>query len=282
MGMMDAPAAEPQTKPKQPAQPTGGMMADPNAGQTPAPAVTQQTGQQTGGMMGGSSQQTDGGQQTGGGQTQQPPSPVQPGDWSSVYWNEALMKSLPGLRTQAEAARQRLGPLAAGSADAAGAIGSPSSALLPIPYVGPFLAGAVHEGIKSYNSQPNWIPDKQGATQIAEDTAGGAATGLLGQGTALAARAYLPQLVKGGIVTGGGMLAHKLLGGSFLGDVGKEIAPMMGVYSTLDDVGKWAASKSGDVLASPAAQQAMKALTLGIGSAARTGNGSYDQWIPGQ
>ena len=76
----------------------------------------------------------------------------------TVAWNEALMKSLPGLRAQAEAARQRLGPVAAASADVAGNFGSPTTALNFVPYVGPELAGGLHEGIKSYNSQPDWIP----------------------------------------------------------------------------------------------------------------------------
>lgn len=276
MGMMDAPAADPLARPKQPASPSGGMMADPNPGQqTTPPPVTQQPG----GMMAGG-QQTGGG----GGQTQPAPGPVQPGDWSSVALNEALMKSLPGLRTQAEAARQRLGPIAAGSADVAGNIGSPTTALNFVPWVGPELAGGLHEGIKSYNSQPNWIPDWQGTKQIAEDTAGGVASGALGQGTALAAKTALGPLIKAGAVYGAGTAAHQMLGGSVLGDVGKELPGLMGLYAGIDKTADWLGQQGKSFASLPSTQAAIKALTLGIGSAARTGAGPglYNQWIPGQ
>ena len=279
MGMMDAPAADPTLKPKQPAPPSGGMVADPNAGQqTPPPAVTTGGGQQTGGGM-----MTGGGQQTGGGgQQQPPPGPVQPGDWSSVYWNEALMKSIPGLRAQAEAARQRLGPIAAGSADAAGAIGSPTTALMPIPYVGPFLAGAgcMRESRATIRSRIGYLTGRARSRSPRTPPAAWP--------RAVSARGPMPlqrpsdALIKAGVVTAAGMPAHKLLGGAFLRRCREGDCLLMGVYSTLDDGGKWAATSR--ATCSPACRPAgaIKALTLGIGSAARTGDGPYNQWIPGQ
>ena len=56
--------------------------------------------------------------------------PSQPGDWSTVAWNEAMMGGSPGLRAQAEAARKRLDPLTAASADAAGGFAADDGAQL--------------------------------------------------------------------------------------------------------------------------------------------------------
>src|ERR1700741_3015992 len=86
-------------------------------------------GQQTG----GGGQQSG---QTGGGQTQQATGPgwgvdwskggqgtmPQSGqDWDAVATNEARAYGLPGLRAQAEAAKQRMDPVSAASANFAGA-----------------------------------------------------------------------------------------------------------------------------------------------------------------
>ena len=123
-------------------------------------------------------------QTTGGGQ-----GAAQPGDWSTVALNEAAMYSLPGLRAQAAAARQRLGPVAAASADIAGNYGSPTTALNFVPYVGPELAGGMHEGIKSYMSQPDWMPNSAELAQIGKDTAGGVVGG--SSATALARQSQI-------------------------------------------------------------------------------------------
>ena len=181
----------------------------------------------------GAGQQTGGGQQTTAGGQQTPPAqPSQPWtlnpqtwnvplpqsvqDWGNVAGNEADM-GLPGLKAQADAAaaRQRIGPLAAMSADVAGNVMSPTSLLNALPG-GPVLAGGAHEGIKSYMSQPNWIPDQQGWKRIGEDTAGGMAAGALGMGAAKAAPVVAPVLsrvaVQGGIPTAAGIVGHQLFG----------------------------------------------------------------------
>jgi hypothetical protein len=97
--------------------------------------------------------------------------------------------NLLGLRQQAEAARQRLGPAAAGSADVVGSILSPTTLLNAVPGVGPELAGAAHEGIKSaatMNPNESWMDY---AKRVSEDTAGGAAWGGAGHIAAAAAPA---------------------------------------------------------------------------------------------
>jgi hypothetical protein len=191
-----------------------------------------------------------------------------------------MMGTIPGLRTEAEAARQRLG-LASGGADFAGNVLSPTQLLTPL--VGPEAAGAVHEGIKS--AVTNWTPDQSWPTylkNVTEDTAGGAAAGLAGRGVGYAAEKALPELIKGGVTGGAAYLGHKLMGGWAGGDILKEAPGLLGLYKGLDSVSNWAGEKGKDLISSPAAQQAIKNLVLGAGSAFRQGTGPYDQWIPGQ
>lgn len=218
----------------------------------------------------GQSQQTGAQQTTGGG----PPGAAQPGDWSSVAWNEAMMKSIPGLRAQAEAARQRLGPLGAASADVAGNFASPTTALNFVPYVGPELAGGLHEGIKSYNSQPDWFPSLQGWEQIGKDAAGGVAGGALGHagGAALSN----PELLKLGAGGLGTMLAHQLPPWF----PGQEVMGAAGGYTLANKAANWTA----DQLASPAAQQAIRSLALGGTAVLRNSSPGplWDQWVPAQ
>jgi hypothetical protein len=182
------------------------------------------------------------------------------------------------------AARQRLGPAASAVADVAGNLMSPTTLLNAVG--GPVLAGGVHEGIKSYMSQPNWIPDAQGMKRIGEDTAGGAAWGALGLGAAKAAPAVAPVLsrvaVQGGIPTLLGAAGHQLFG---QGDIYRELthmAPEFASIFALDEAGKSAAAMAKNAFSSPMARQAIQNLILGGGSAARTAAGPYDQWIPGQ
>jgi hypothetical protein len=207
-------------------------------------------------------------------------------DWGTVAGQEAGM-GLPGLRAQAaavEAARQRLGPAAAGTADLVGGALSPSNLL--IPFLGPEAAGAAHEGIKS--AVANWKPDESWtdyAKNVSEDTAGGAAIGLGGRAVAAAAPVVAPVAarvaVQGGIPTALGAIGHQMFG---QGDVYRELmhmAPEFASIFALDEAGKKAAAAAGSALSSPATQQAIKSLVLGGGSAARQGAGPYDQWMTG-
>ena len=196
-------------------------------------------------------------------------------DWSTLAAQNSLMGLYPGLNAQADAARKRLDPVTAASADVAGGAISPSTLLNAVPVVGPELAGGVHEGLKSYAAGNDW-------KTIGEDTAGGAAAGLAGQGAALAAAKALPTVIAGGVTGGAGYLGHKLLGGFAAGDLMKEAPGLMGLYKMVDKTADWAGEKGKDLISSPAAQQAIKNLVLGAGSAFRQGTGSYDQWIPGQ
>ena len=135
----------------------------------------------------------------------------------------------------------------------------------------------------------NWTPDLSWgdyAKRVGEDTAGGAAWGLGGRVAAAAAPAVAPVAarvaVQGGIPTAVGAIGHQMFGH---GDVYRELAHMAPEFASifaLDEAGKAAAAATGNALSSPAAQQAIKSLILGGGSAARQGAGPYDQWIPGQ
>jgi hypothetical protein len=184
------------------------------------------------------------------------------------------MNSLPSLRTAAAAARQRLGPAAAASADVAGNFGSPTSALNFVPWVGPELAGGLHEGVKSYNSQPNWFPDTAGWEQIGKDAAGGAAGGALGHvvGAALTS----PELFKYGAGLAGTAVAHKLPAWF----PGQEMLGATGAYKAAGKVADWTADK----LATPGAQAAIRSLVQGGAAAARASSPGplWDQWVPGQ
>jgi hypothetical protein len=213
---------------------------------------------------------TSGGQTTADGAAQ----PSQPGDWSSVAWNEAAMGTIPGLRAQAEAARKRLDPVTAASADVAGNFASPTTALNFVPYVGPELAGGLHEGIKSAVS--NWTPDQSWPTylsNVGKDTAGGVAGGLVGHGAGAALTN--PELLKlgGGGLTG--LLLHPHLSGDY-----REVLGALGAYKGLGKI----ADKTSELIATPTAQAAIRSLVQGGTAAARASSPGplWDQWVPGQ
>jgi hypothetical protein len=195
-------------------------------------------------------------------------------DWSTIAAQNSSM-GLAGLKTQADAARARLGPVAAGSADLVGGAISPSTLLNAVPLVGPELAGGLHEGVKSYMEGNDW-------KTIGEDTLGGAGAGLAGQGAAALAPRVLPQLTRQGLNAGLAYGAHKLFGGWAGGDLYKEGAGLLGLYGMTDKLGERAADLTRNVANSPATQQAVKNLFLGAGSAARQQAGPYDMWVPGQ
>lgn len=203
------------------------------------------------------------------------PAAAQPGDFSSVAMNEAAMGTIPALRAQAEAARKRLDPLTAASADVAGNFGSPTTALNFVPYVGPELAGGLHEGIKS--AVANWTPDQSWPTylsNVGKDTAAGVAGGLVGHGAGEAvANPELLKLGAGGIGTA---LAHKLPAWF----PGQELMGAAGGYRLANKGADWISEK----LASPGAQAAIRSLIQGGTAAARASSPGplWDQWVSGQ
>jgi hypothetical protein len=206
------------------------------------------------------------------------------GDFGSVMSNESMMNSLPGLRLQAEAARKRLGPNWSAAADAAGSIGSPSSLLNLVPGVGPELAGGVHEGVKSYMSQPDWLPSSSGLAQIGKDTAGGVATAGLGHGTAELAPKLLPEFAKWVAAQGlpAGAAAHYLH--DAFGEIGVSAGGALGVFGLLNRPGDWARAAAEKISDQPATQNTIKLLAQGAGSALRNSSPGplWDQWVPGQ
>ena len=205
-------------------------------------------------------------------------------DFGTVAGNESMMNSLPGLRAQVEAARQRLGPNWSAAADAAGSIASPSTLLNMVPGVGPELAGGVHEGVRSYMSQPDWWPSPAARTQIAKDTAFGVATAGLGHlgATQLAPR-YLPEAVK--FVTQSapaGFLAKQIH--EAFGNVGYDTASALGAFKLLDKTGAWFGSQAEKIADQPVTQNAIKLGSQGAASALRASSPSsqWDQWVPWQ
>jgi hypothetical protein len=207
-------------------------------------------------------------------------------DWGTLAAQNSLM-GITGLgapgKAQADAARARLDPAAAMSADMAGGTFSPTTALAAIPYVGPSLAGGLHEGVKS--AVENWKPSESWtdyAKNVGEDTAGGAIMGLLGQRVAAASPKTLSNLTRVGVNTGLTTAAHKMFGSFFGGDLMKEGATLLGGLPSIDEAGKWAGEQVGSLAGTPAVRQAIQNLILGGGSALRQQTGAYNQWIPGQ
>ena len=196
-------------------------------------------------------------------------------DWSTIAAQNSLMGLYPGLTAQADAARKRLDPMTAASADVAGGAISPTTLLNLVPGVGPELAGGLHEGIKSYAQGNDW-------KTIGEDTLAGGVTGAAGQGVAKAAPYVVPKLAEEGLKGALTYGAHKVFGGLAGGDLYKEGAGLLGVYAGLNKAGEWAGEQAKNFASSPATRQAIQNLILGGGSAARTAAGPWDQWIPGQ
>jgi hypothetical protein len=193
------------------------------------------------------------------------------------------LPSVLGLRAQVEAARQRLGPIAAASADVAGSAGSPTTAAYAIPWVGPGIAGGVHEGVKSAT---NWSPGESWSDylkRVGEDTATGAAAGYLGTGAAKALPYVAPTLIRAGMDLGPAAAtatyAHKLFG-----EPSRDILGALGAYTMFHKAGEKLAEGAGDFASWPSTQQAIKNLTLGGNSALRASSPGplWNQWVPGQ
>jgi hypothetical protein len=276
-----------------PPQQTGGGAAQTGTASTTGGSEQYQTQIFKGSQQGQGQGQTGGGQQTSppaggdqgwgidwskGGQVTMPQS-VQ--DFDTTATNEAMAYTLPGLRAQAEAARKRLSPEAAAAADFTGATLSPTQLLNRVPVVGPELAGAAHEGIKS--AVTNWKPDESWwdyGKNVSEDTALGGVSGLVAHGLATQAPKYFGdatrELVKG--------LPAGFLGLHFYG-TGHDLATaagVLGAYGGLSRFGNFVGKQVEDLGSSPYVQQAIKSLTLGAGSAARQQTGPLDQYfMPG-
>jgi hypothetical protein len=211
-------------------------------------------------------------------------------DWSTIAARNSLM-GLYGSPSKADvdAARARLSPDAAASADAAGAAISPSSLLNLVPRLGPALAGGLHEGLLSYNNGPGgW----QGAKTALEDAGAGAGWSAGGQFLGAAAPKILPELARQSVAVAGAGLAaktginealeHHLMGWLPVEDLYKQGLGMLGTYGfgagTAGTMAKNAVEKVSD--AAPT-RQAIVSLMQGLGSAFRQQAGPYDQWMTG-
>ena len=263
-----------QPKPQSQPQATSPAASVPSGGATLIDPPTQQS-------TGGSGQQTAQPSQgwgidwSKGGEVTMPQS-VQ--DWGNIAGNEAMMGTLPGLRTQADAASKRLDPVTAASANLVGGVLSPTNLLNALPGGAP-IAGALHEGIRSYNQGNDW-------RTIADDAAGGALLGKGAQWSAALAPKVAPiatrVAVQGGIPTVLGAIGHSVFGH---GDAYRELAHMVPEFASifaLDEAAKSTAAKMGNALNTPAARQALQSVILGGGAAARQGAGQpFDQWMTG-
>jgi hypothetical protein len=193
-------------------------------------------------------------------------------DFGDIAGNEAMMGTLPSLKAQADAARQRLGPAASAGADVTGNVLSPTTLLSA--FGGPVLAGAAHEGIKSLAAGNPW-------STIADDAAMGAISGGVGGQAAKLAPAVLPQLTKAAVDLGPAAAmttaAHKVFG-----EPSKDILTALGGYALTRNMSEGAGEFAKGLAESPIAQQAIKSLILGGSSAFRQGAGPWDQWVPGQ
>jgi hypothetical protein len=245
-----------------------------------APAAPVQTGgenYQTPGFKKSFGGGADGGGQGGDSGGGQPATGGSWQDWNSVAANESSMGTLPGLRAQAEAARQRLSPSMAASADFVGGVLSPTQLLNRVPVVGPAAAGALHEGIKS--AVTNWTPDESWGTylkNVGEDTALGAGFGYGGGVLAGQAPRFFGdatrEMVKG--LPAGFVGLHAFQMGQDIAHHMGHAAEVLGLYGGMSKLGNWAGKQVEDLGSSPYVQQAIKSLTLGAGSAAR-------QQVPG-
>ena len=196
-------------------------------------------------------------------------------DFGTVAGNEAAMGTIPGLRMQAEAARKRLDPMTAASADFAGNVLSPTQLLTP--FAGPEAAGAAHEGIKS--AVTNWRPDEDWPTylkNVGEDTGLGAAFGYGGRVLASQAPKYFGdatrEMVKG--VPAGILGLHAVQMGGDMAHNMAAAAQTFGLYGLMSRAGNWAGKQVEDLGSSPTVQQAIKSVILGGGGATR-------QQVPG-
>ena len=138
------------------------------------------------------------------------------------------------------------------------------------PTSGQNSLAALHEGISSYNRQPNWWPDAAARKQIAKDTAVGVATAGLGHGTAELAPKLLPEAVKWVGVQGvpAGLAAH-YLDQTFGKSAWTPWAPSA-LFGILNKPGDWARTATEKIADQPATQNVIKLASQGAGSALRS------------
>jgi hypothetical protein len=193
------------------------------------------------------------------------PSSQQVSDWVTVAGSNqpyaAAYKRATGQQTPAdlvklqadvEAARQRLGPWGAGSADFVGSTANPTNLLTRIPVVGPGFAGATQSAFKDYGAGKDW-------STIGKDAAVGfgIGEGSLGLVQPAVAKNILARLTD----VGGSTLAGSLLGHSWGGEF--SVPGMIGakdfLKSTAERVGGFAES----ALDNPTTRQALQQLLYG-------------------
>jgi hypothetical protein len=203
-------------------------------------------------------------------------------DWATVAgaqqpyaaaYARTMGRQTPGdlvkMRADVEAARQRLGPFGATSADVAGAELNPTNLLTAVPVVGPGLAGAAQSAFTDYG----WGKDP---TTVGKDALLGFGAGY---GTKLAASPKVAGPIVGGLTgAGGGWLAGHLLGGGGLEGAG--LGSLLGLGEALRSAAKGAGGWTEQALDNPETQRALQQLLYGGAFSARARNDG--NWLPGQ
>ena len=184
--------------------------------------------------------------------------------YGAVY-NRATGQQTPvdlaKMRADVDAARKRLGPIGAGSADFVGATANPTNLLTAVPYVGPGLAGAAQSAFTDYGAGKDW-------PTIGKDAAIGFG---VGEGTlALVQPKVAGQVVSRLTDIGGGGGLGALLGHNW----GSEytVPGMIGAGAALhkgaERVGEWTES----ALDNPTVKRAVQQLLYGGAMSARPGS----------
>jgi hypothetical protein len=202
------------------------------------------------------------------------PSSQQVADWATVAgsnqpyaaaYNRATGQQTPGdlVKMQADiaAARKRLGPVGATSADFVGSTANPTNLLTAVPYVGPGLAGAAQSAFKDYGAGKDWPTIRNDA--LIGGALGEASLGLVQPSVAKNIAARLTDV--GGGATAGTLLGHGW-GGEFTipGMVGAGAA----LHKGAERVGEW----TKDALDNPTTRRALQQLLYGGAMTAKPGS----------
>ena len=193
------------------------------------------------------------------------PTGQQVSDWATVAgsnqpyaaaYNRATGQQSPvdlvKLQADVQAARQRLGPWGAGSADFVGSTANPTNLLSRVPYVGPGLAGASQEAFKDYGAGKDW-------PTIGKDAALGFG---IGEGSlGLVQPAVAKQTISRAVDVGGGGALGALLGHGLGGEW--TVPGMIGAGAALHKAADWVGERAGSALDNPTTRQAMQQLLYG-------------------